>query len=237
MHHFGVLIPATNTTVEIEYNRLLPPTLQAHVGRIPLLSSGAQTGPRGDDADVAAQARMLGDAKVEVIGLAQSAASLAADDFDEIIIRRMSEAASVPAITAGQAIAHALVALGLRRIALVSPVTMPTLERAKRHYENKYGLQVLALESFAGTDSVHFASLGPETARDAMARADRPGIEALIIPGGNFPTMAFVPDWERQFGKPIISANQAALWAMLHVMKIDEKVRGLGRLLEEMPAI
>ena len=40
-HHFGVLIPSTNTTVEIEYSRLLPPTLQAHVGR--LKSSG--TGP------------------------------------------------------------------------------------------------------------------------------------------------------------------------------------------------
>ena len=96
---------------------------------------------------------------------------------------------------------------------------------------------MLALECFSGTASVHFVSLGPEAARDAMARADRPEIEALIIPGGNFPTMAFVPDWERQFGKPVISANQAALWAMLHVMKIDEKVLGLGRLLEEMPAI
>jgi maleate isomerase len=237
MRQFGVLVPATNTTVEIEYNRLLPPTLQAHVGRIPLLSSGAETGKRENDAEVATQARMLGSAKVEVIGLAQSAASLAADDFDEIIIQRMSEAAGVPAITAGQAIAHALVALGLRRIALVSPVTMPTLERAKRHYENKYGLQVLALECFSGADSVHFASLGPEAARDAMARADRPEIEALVIPGGNFPTMRFVPDWERQFGKPVITANQAALWAMLHVMKVDAKVLGLGRLLEEMPTI
>jgi maleate isomerase len=46
-----------------------------------------------------------------------------------------------------------------------------------------------------------------------------------------------VPDWERQFGKPVITANQAALWAMLHVMKVDERVRGLGRLLEAMPAI
>jgi maleate cis-trans isomerase len=34
-----------------------------------------------------------------------------------------------------------------------------------------------------------------------------------------------------------ITANQAALWAMLHVMKVDEKVRDLGRLLEQMPAI
>jgi maleate isomerase len=237
MHHFGVLVPATNTTVEIEYNRLLPPALQAHVGRIPLLSSGAPAGSRGDDAEVDSQARMLGSAKVEVIGLAQSAASLVADDFDEIIIRCMSEAAGVPAITAGQAIAHALVALGLRRIALVSPVTMPVLERAKRHYEGKYGLQVLAVECFSGTDSAHFASLGPEAARDAMVRADRPEIEALVIPGGNFPTMAFVAEWERHFGKPIITANQAALWAMLRVMKVDENVPGLGRLLEEMPAI
>jgi maleate cis-trans isomerase len=114
---------------------------------------------------------------------------------------------------------------------------MPTLERAKRHYENKYGLQVLALECFSGADFVHFASLGPEAARDAMARADRPEIEALVIPGGNFPTMRFVPDWERQFGKPVITANQAALWAMLHVMKVDAKLLGLGRLLEEMPTM
>jgi hypothetical protein len=34
IRHFGVLIPATITTVEMEYNRLLPPTLQVHVGRL-----------------------------------------------------------------------------------------------------------------------------------------------------------------------------------------------------------
>jgi maleate cis-trans isomerase len=39
MHHFGVLVPSTNTTVETEYGRLLPTTLQVHVARIPLLSS------------------------------------------------------------------------------------------------------------------------------------------------------------------------------------------------------
>ena len=29
-HHFGVLIPSTNTTAELEYSRLLPPQWQAH---------------------------------------------------------------------------------------------------------------------------------------------------------------------------------------------------------------
>ncbi len=32
MRHFGVLVPSTNATVEIEYNQSLPPILQAHVG-------------------------------------------------------------------------------------------------------------------------------------------------------------------------------------------------------------
>jgi hypothetical protein len=40
----------------------------------------ARRNARGGVTDVESQARMLGSAKVEVIGLAQSAASLAADD-------------------------------------------------------------------------------------------------------------------------------------------------------------
>jgi maleate isomerase len=78
--------------------------------------------------------------------------------------------------------------------------------------------------------------LGPENARDAFARINRPEIEAFVVPGGNFPTMSFVPAWEREFGKPVITTNQAALWAMMHIMDANEKLPGLGRLLEEMPA-
>jgi maleate cis-trans isomerase len=89
-HHFGVLIPSTNTTVEIEYSRLLPPTLQAHVGR--LKSSG--TGPFAPslDADVEYQSLLLGTARVEVISLAQTSASLFADDYDATTTQRRRSA-------------------------------------------------------------------------------------------------------------------------------------------------
>jgi len=153
MHHFGVLVPSTNTIVEMEYGRLLPPTLQAHVARIPLLSRGS------DDTDVDYQARLLGSAKVEVVALAQTGVSLSADDYDERITRRMSEAAGVPAITSARAIGLAVQALGARRIALVSPYPIPVLERAKRHYTDKYGLEVVSLESFSGADSIMYPTL------------------------------------------------------------------------------
>jgi arylmalonate decarboxylase len=233
-HHFGVLIPSTNTTVEIEYSRLLPPTLQAHVGR--LLTSGNGPFAPSKDEDIDYQARLLGTAKVEVVSLAQTSASLFAENYDSNVTQRMTKAAGVPAITSAQAIGQAVRALGMRRIALVSPYSQPVIERTRQYYETKYGLQVVALEGFAATDSYMIGKLGPENARDAFARIDRPEIEVFVVPGGNFPTMSFVPAWEKELSRPVITTNQAALWAMMGIMKVSEKLPGLGRLLAEMPA-
>jgi len=229
-HHFGVLIPSTNTTVEIEYNRLLPPTLQVHVGRV--LSSGSGPFAPPLDADVEYQARLLGTAKPEVVSLAQTSASLFADDYDATTTERISAAARAPAITSARAIGQAV---GARRIALVSPYSPPVIERAKTYYERIFGLTVMALERFAATDAYMIGQLGPDNARDAFARIDRADIEAFVVPGGNFPTMAFVAAWERAFGKPVITTNQAALWAMMGIMGVTETLPGLGRLLATLP--
>jgi maleate cis-trans isomerase len=56
------------------------------------------------------------------------------------------------------------------------------------------------------------------------------------MPGGAFQTMKHVAAWEERFGKPVVSTNQAALWAMLGVMKVKDTLPGLGRLLAELPA-
>jgi arylmalonate decarboxylase len=143
----------------------------------------------------------------------------------------MSGAAGVPALTSAVAIGQAVRALGARRIALVSPYSTEVIGRAKHYYETKHGLEVVAAEGFGATDAYAIGQLGAENARDAFARIDRPEIEVLVVPGGNFPTMPHITAWEQEFGKPVITTNQAALWAMLVVMKITDPVPGLGRLL------
>src|SRR5229473_6031497 len=117
--HFGVLIPATNTTVEIE-SRLLPANYQAHVGRLMTSTPGRTFSPSRDE-DIDYQSRLLGTAKVELVILAQTSASLHADDYDDIVTKRMSAGAGVPAVTSAQAVGRAVRALGARRIAVVSP--------------------------------------------------------------------------------------------------------------------
>jgi maleate cis-trans isomerase len=218
IRHFGVLIPSTNTTVEIEYNRLLPPSLQVHVGRLGKAVNTPFSPSRDEDVDY--QSRMLGSAKVEVVCLAQTSASLFDDAYDAEAKRRMTEGAGVPALTSAEAIGQAVCALGASRIALVSPYSQEVMGRAQRYYERRYGVEMVAMEGFGATDSYAIGALSADHATAAFARLERPEIEVRVVPGGNFPTMPFIAGWEEQFHKPVITTNQAALWAMMGVMLI-----------------
>ncbi len=235
--HFGVLIPSTNTTVETEFSHLLPANiLQAHYGRV--LSRSPDKSPFHPplDSDVEYQSKLLGTAKVESIILLQSSASLFEDDFDEKTIARIKAASGVPGITSAGAVGAAARALGAMNVALVSPYSEPVNASARRYFEGRYGLKIVALEGFAATDSYAIGNLGPENARDAFARINRPEIQAFLVPGGNFPTMASIPGWEAEFKKPVITTNQAAIWMMMQKIGCTERLPGLGRLLEQMPA-
>jgi maleate isomerase len=229
--HFGVLIPSTNTTAEVEYTRLLPPEWQPHYARVARGKIDSPFAPPRDE-DVDYQARLLGAAKVETIFLLQTSASLFADDYCANVRLRIQAQSGVPGFTSAMAIGEAMAALGVKRIALVSPYSPPVNASAKRYYESKYGLSVVALEGFAATDAYAIGKLGPENARDAFARINRPEVEAFVVPGGNFPTMASIPGWEREFGKPVVTTNQAAFWATMQRLGSKDRVPGLGRLLE-----
>jgi maleate cis-trans isomerase len=231
--HFGALIPSTNTTAETELARL-PSGYQAHFARLLSSAPGQPFAPSRDD-DIDYQSRLLGTAKVEMVVLIQTSASLFADDYDETTMRRMSVASGAPAITSAQAVGRALRALGVRRIALVSPYSEEVNARARRYFAAKHGLEFAVLEGFAATDSYAIGQLGSENAHAAFARINRPEIDAFVVPGGNFSTMASIAVWEREFNKPVVTTNQASVWAVARQLG-GERIPGWGSLLDQMPA-
>src|SRR5437879_228561 len=125
MRHFGVLIPSTNTTAESEYSRLLPPEWQAHYARMATSSVNRTPFSPPRDEDVDYQAKLLGTARVEVVFLLQTSASIFADGYCADVSRRISAAAGVPGFTSAMAIRAAANALGATRIDLVSPSAEP----------------------------------------------------------------------------------------------------------------
>jgi maleate cis-trans isomerase len=231
--HFGILVPSTNTTCEIEFCRFAP-QLQVHTARLGKAPNSPPFYPSRDD-DVGYQAKLLGDARVEVIALAQTSASLFANDYDEVTVKRMTEASGVPSLTSAQAIGRALHALATLRIAVATPYSEEVIARAKQYYEKRYGIAVVAAQSLGAANAYAIGKMDAGLAEAAFARIDRSDIEALVVPGGNFPTMEWIAVWERRFGKPVITTNQATLWAVLRAMNLKTPLSGNGRLLEEMP--
>lgn len=231
--HFGILVPSTNTTCEIEFCRL-PADLQVHTGR--LGKAGNSPFHSSKDEDVAYQSKMLGDARVEVIALAQTSASLFADDYDMVTVKRMTDnSGGIPSFTSAQAVGRSLKALGATRIALATPYSDDAIARAKRYFETKHGITVVAAQSLGATDSYAIGKMDAGLVPKAFERIDKPEIQALVVPGGNFPTQPYIEAWERQFGKPVITTNQAALWGVMQAMKIKTPLAGWGRLLAEQP--
>ena len=47
--------------------------------------------------------------------------------------------------------------------------------------------------------------------------------------------MTSIAAWEREFGKPVVTTNQASFWAMLRTLGAGDRVPTFGRLLAEVP--
>ncbi len=231
--HFGMLVPSTNTTCEVELCRL-PADLQVHTGR--LGKAGTSPFEPSLDADIAYQSKLLGDAKVEVIVLAQTSASLSSDDYDDATMRRMTDSSGgIPSLTSAVAVGRALNALGTRRIAMATPYSEEVIERARRYFERRHGLAIVAARSLGAQDAYMIGKMDASVAEAVFAQIDRPDVEALLVPGGNFPTLHAIGPWERRFGKPVVTTNQAMLWGAMRTMGVATPVPGWGRLLETQP--
>jgi maleate isomerase len=229
----GALIPCTNAMIEIEFNRALPKHYQLHVGR---LRRGPidEAGFRMQDADIDYQASLLGSVQVRFVVLAQTNASFFIAGYDEAVTRRIEHAAGAPAATSGQLTGRAAKALGARRIAFLSPYSDAINELGRRYYERAHALQVVAVESYGQpASSAAVTPRRPAAATAALERADRPEVEAFIVAGGALPTLHLIDGWERKLGKPVITTNQAAMWAILASLGNQESLPGLGRLLSQ----
>jgi hypothetical protein len=94
--------------------------------------------------------------------------------------------------------------------------------------------QLLEEPTLAGERRVDLHGLHHRPQRGLIGGDHRLAERAL--PAGDKIHGREVAAWERQFGKPVITTNQAALWAVLQTMKVETPLAGKGRLLEQLPS-
>lgn len=207
---FGLVALATDMTIEGDAARLMPPGTRLHVTRIAFENPTTEenlrrTGPR---------LRAAVDLLVPGIPLAgigfgcTSASAVLGDQMDRLAGMRGTVTTPMSGALKG------LAALGVTRIALMTPYLEATTDLVGDHFE-AHGIAVLKRSSMGYADDRDMALLPePEITRMAEA-ADHLDAEALFMSCTALPALGLIERLEARLGKPVVTSNQALFWAML----------------------
>jgi maleate isomerase len=231
-HRFGLLTPSSNTTQEPEFSAALPPGVSLHTGRVSYRVITPEEQLRCV-LELEQESRKLADADVDVIVLAATSPSVAkGKGYDRELIKRMEDASGKPATTAATAFVEALTRLGAEKIAIGAPWSR-IMDTPMVDFMEKNGFEVVHSEVLGLVASIELGRVDPEKAYELGRRTDRPDADAIIMPGGNWPSMRVVERLERELGKPVLANNAVSLWAGLRLLKAGNSIAGYGRLLRD----
>ena len=134
-----------------------------------------------------------------------------------------------PATSTSIAIVDALVALGARRIAVVA--TYPEAAAlAFQSFLDSFGIAVTSLQWLDARSGLDAAMISQDRVEAAVRQAASENPDAVLIPDTALPTMGLVERLEASAGCPVVTANQATLWAAVGLAAHPAAIAGPGRL-------
>lgn len=227
----GLLLPSSNSTQEPEFVQMLPASVSLHCARLTLKNIDPESTAK-IVAELETEARKLADAAVDTIVFSATApSSRMGKGYDQELCKRIQEASGKPATTASTAMLQACEILGIKRVALAAPWSAATNKSVAAFLEAN-GISVLSQEALGYVSNNEVGALDAQTAYDCGRKADRPDADAIFLACGNWLTADIVERLERDSGKPVLTTNNCAIWAVLRILGGHESVAGYGTLLQ-----
>ena len=231
----GVLVPSTNTTCEADFQAVSPSNVTIHGQRMWITNEYTDAdGMLTMNGEIEKGARYLATANVDVISYGCTTGSFfQGPGWDREMIDIMEREAGVPAVATSPAAVEALRFFGARRISVATPY--PEWNNQKlRAYLEAMDFEVLNLESdpgAAGSGNQGINDQDPERIADFASRVCRDDADALMCSCTAWRSLEAVEEIERRTGKPVVSSNQASIWAAFNIVGITTPIEGYGKLL------
>ena len=234
VRRFGVLAPPGNTALERELPPLLPAGVVSNHNRLsrPGASITADSLLRMAES-IERAAHDLAQAYPEIILYGCTSGSfLAGIGREAEVAQRIADLARIPAVTTSTAVIAALRALKARKIFLATPYP-DDINLHEIAFLEHYGIAVSKWDAFRCQTSEAIREVSSEQVRDLVLRHrdEIKGCDAVFISCTNLLAIDQIPHLERELDKPVMSSNQASLWAVLRHMDIDTRGIAAGHLL------
>ncbi len=226
----GLIVLQEDETIEDDFRRLMPSDVTLMVSRVPSgrdvtpdslqemeahLSVSASLFPRGSALKAMGYGCTSGTAQ---IGPARIAARVA------------EGGPTCPVTEPVTALIAACRALGLRRLALLSPYVAPVSERL-RQVLGAQGLDTPAFGSFGVSQEAMVARIdAPSLIDAACAVAQGEQVDGLFMSCTNLRTLGEIPVLEQRLGLPVLSSNLVLAWHLLTLAGLAMPADRPGRL-------
>lgn len=235
----GVIVPSTNTTVGPECELFRVPGVTCHTGRVTIKE-------RPLDSEEAFLEHMqmmregMGTAIDQIMtsGLDHLIMGIALETFwggvaaADKLQTELAERAGVGVTLGSTAAVAALKKFGAHRIAILTP-HQPRGDEMVRAYMAEAGFEVVRLKGLACKSPRLIAQVPLADIRAALRELDDDEVDALLQVGTALPTVTVAAEAERWLGKPVLAINAASYWDAIRRCGIEDRVLGIGRILEE----
>ena len=226
----GLIVPSSNTTMEPDFHRMAPEGVSVHTARMRL----DEVTPDGlirmaDDAERGAA--LLATAGVDVVVYGCTTGSLVGGiEWEESLVRSIHENTGARAMSTSGAVVEALRALRARRVGVATPYT-DVLNLLEAEFLEDHGFQVAAIEGLRLVDNLEIGRV-ERGVIEGLVEAVAEEADTIFVSCTNLPALDLIDGLERRHGRPVVTSNQASLWAALRDSGVKE-MTGYGELLRD----
>ncbi|ANY17516.1 hypothetical protein AW878_03915 [Bordetella pseudohinzii] len=189
---------------------MLPAGVALHAMRLPVIPGDLDARNRGYVQAYAECIKGFGSLKLDAIAVAMTGPQYRLlFEGDVALCQRLSEAAEVPVETASMALYHALKALGIERLSLLSPYPNWLTNLAVAYWESA-GFKVDHIQAF--DDKLVAYSVTPEEVARALLETRTEAGGAVVMSGTGMRTLEALH--QAQGITPLLSSNLCSVWSL-----------------------
>jgi len=233
----GMLTPSSNTALEPLTSAMVTglPEVSAHFGRFRVTEISLRSQALGQFhiGPILEAARLLADARVDVIAWNGTSSGWLGFETDETLCERITQETGVPACTSVLALNEVMQITGRTRFALATPYLEDVQTRIVQNY-GAHGYECVAERHLGHHVNFEFSEVTPEQIRHMVSELAGSGPQCITTFCTNLRAANLVPALEAELGIPVYDTVSTAVWKALRMCGVDtQRIEGWGRLFSE----